>query len=149
HQDHAGSPSEGAVIDLPVLPLGPVADVPNRDLDQPPLQRPLEDALAQETLEKTWEQREDIEPERGRGRSHHRFPTRRDLASQIRRSRLDSRTPGRPVQQAAAVPKARRGRASSPPTCSEAPGLSRSAERPPITSSECDSRSAPPAPHAP
>src|SRR5262249_16777496 len=88
HQDHAGSPSEGAVIDLPVLPLGPVADVPNRDLDQPPLQRPLEDALAQETLEKTREQREDIEPERGRGRSHHRFPTRRDLASQIRRSRI-------------------------------------------------------------
>ncbi len=66
HQDHSRAAAERPIVDLLVLSLGPVADVPALDLDQPLLDRPAQDALAQETVEERREERQHVDAMRRR-----------------------------------------------------------------------------------
>ena len=64
HEDHAGTAAEGAIVDLLVLALGPVAEVPAMDGEQVAFDRAFDQALGQERVEQAGEQGQEIDAER-------------------------------------------------------------------------------------
>lgn len=60
HHHHAGAAAEGPVVDALVLALGPVADVPQMNLDQAVIEGELQEALAEVAVKDLREQGEDV-----------------------------------------------------------------------------------------
>jgi hypothetical protein len=63
HQDHSGSTAKRSIIDSLMLVLCPVADVPGVNLHQACLDRIIEEALADVTVEYPREQSQNVEPD--------------------------------------------------------------------------------------
>src|SRR5262249_50273786 len=61
HDDHAGAAAEGPIVHAFVLARRPVAEVPQVNLDQPRLDRPLPQALGQGARGDLWEQGQHVE----------------------------------------------------------------------------------------
>jgi hypothetical protein len=63
--DHASSPTVGVVIHGPMAPQPMLAQVVDRDFDQPTLNGTTDHACSQGSVEQFGEERDDVDPHRG------------------------------------------------------------------------------------